>query len=157
MQMLVSEGNDEIETVENLIFGKTLEMLQKYEDTLDQIGLHVLISMEGWCQKQRRIIKVGQTSILSGDKYEGVIALYPIKDALVLRNEQTREVPCAAVICCRKEREGDAWKISEDGDSVRKLQGQLEELIEEFEYSGYVQDENETAKIRQEAKKIQIY
>ncbi|MDO4312476.1 MAG: hypothetical protein Q4C52_05275 [Eubacteriales bacterium] len=157
MQMLVSEGNEEIETVENLIFGKTLEMLQRYEDTLKQIGLHVLLSMEGWCQEQRRIIKVGQASILSGDKYEGVIALYPVEDNFVLRNERTREIPCAAVVCCRRERAGDVWEISEDKDSVRKLQGQLEELMEEIKYGGYVQDENETKKIRQDAKKIQIY
>lgn len=157
MQMLVSERTEDIEAVEKLIFSKTLEMLWEFEEILKQMGLHILISAEGWCLKKGRIVKVRQSSILSEDKYEGIITLYPVKDNLVLRNSLTGEIPCAAVVCCRKEYAGDAWEILEDIESVRKLQGQLEEVLEELKNGGYIQDKKETEKIRQDTKRIYIY
>lgn len=157
MQMLVSERTEDIDAVEDLVFGKTLEMLQEYEDKFKQMGLHVLISMEGWCREKGRIVKMGQDSALSKERYEGVIAIYPVKDNLVLQNKLTGEIPCATVICCMREREEDIWKVWEDKESIRKLHGQLEEILEELKNGGYIQDEKETEKIRQDTKRIYIY
>lgn len=157
VQMLVSEETEEIEAAENLIFGKTLVMLQEFEPVLKQMGLHILLSVEGWCLEKGRIVKVKQAPVSSKDNYEAVLTLYPANDHFVLRNEQTGEIPGAAVVCCRRECVEGVWKVSEDRNSIPKLYGQLIEVLDELKNGGYIQDEIETDRIRQDTKKIYMY
>ncbi|MGF0032417.1 hypothetical protein ACQRBN_05560 [Bariatricus sp. SGI.154] len=128
-------------------------MRRQLQETLPALfrskDIQFLICTENWITNNSRSTRIRSEYPADLLLYELLVAIYPTRQGLVLRHKEFEEILCAAVIFQK-------WKISyneticeQDCHYKEKLMRQLEELAVELESSEYIEDEEESKKIKQ--------
>lgn len=150
MQTVSSKRLEEIKLQEK----QALEnMRRQLQETLPVLfrdkEIQLLLCTENWIKSNRKSKRIKKEFPPDLTVYELLWAIYPARQGQVLRNRESGEILCAAVVFQKWGISDDETIYEQDCRYKEKLMRQLEELAVELESSEYIEDEGESKKIKQ--------
>lgn len=129
------------------------DMRKQLQETLSTLfrdkEIQLLLCTENWTKTHGTSKRLKEDVAPDLVVCELLWAIYPARQGMILRDRESGEVPCAAVVFQKWEIFGDETIYVQDCRYKEKLMRQLEELAVEMESSEYIKDEGESRKIRQ--------